>query len=121
MANISVLELDALWAEFHSVVNMTSQQLSAWLQAEAAAEDSEQPPEQPGSATGEQVLAILQKRRMDLTDEDVQVMYEVVDAVEAERDARRAARREHGLTAAADDEQSRRRLMRMGHDLRKPV
>lgn len=27
------VELDALWDEFHSVVNMTSQELAAWLRA----------------------------------------------------------------------------------------
>jgi hypothetical protein len=31
MADLDTLELDTLRAEFHRVVNMTSQELSAWL------------------------------------------------------------------------------------------
>ena len=42
MADISELELDALWEEFHRVVNMTSAELSTWLSTESAAEESEE-------------------------------------------------------------------------------
>ena len=107
MADISVLELDALWAEFHSVVNMTSEELSAWLTTADEADDGGAPPADADSATGERVLAILRKRRTDLTDEDIRVMYEVVDAVEEEGD---------GSSPSGDGRRSRNRLMRMGHD-----
>lgn len=108
MADISELELDALWDEFHRVVNMTSAELSTWLRTESAAEESEELPESSGSETGRHVLAILQKRRMDLTDDDVRTMLEVVDVVDRELAGTPAAK--------AEDTEWRHRLMRLGHD-----
>jgi hypothetical protein len=92
-ADISTLELDALWDEFHEVVNMTSMELSAWLGAL---------PDDASAERGRQVLAILHKRRMDLTDQDVRTMYEVVDTV---------------TDGPPGDEETRRfALMTLGHD-----
>ena len=108
------LELDALWDEFHRVVNMTSQELAAWLRVSEASEETEPLPEHAGSPTGERVLAILQKRRIDLTDDDLDVMYEVVDTVTAETDP------EDGTGAGAEETQRRHRLMALGHDPLKP-
>lgn len=109
MADIEALEIDALWAEFHRVVNMTSQELAAWLRTDAAA----------GTGTarrpdGHGVLAILRKRQLDLTDADIALMYEVVDTVRAEQAARpREDTRDPGW---------RYRLMSLGHDpLRAPA
>jgi hypothetical protein len=113
VADISELELDALWEEFHRVVNMTSADLSTWLSTESAAEESEQLPESSGSQTGRHVLAILQKRRMDLTDDDVRAMHEVVDVVDRELAGAPAAK--------AEDTKWRRRLMCLGHDPLKPA
>ncbi|GAA3308730.1 DUF3140 domain-containing protein [Streptomyces cinereospinus] len=106
------LELDALWEDFHRVVNMTSQELAAWLRVRDAGEDAEPLPEQAGTGTGQQVLAILQKRRTDLTDADVRVMYEVVDSVSARAD----------VANEPEPEQTRHRhqLMTLGHDPLKP-
>lgn len=123
-------ELDALWEEFHRVVNMTSQELAAWLQVREAAEPAHAPESgeaPPGARTpgalpevrppdrepdaavaGQQVLEILQKRRIDLTDEDAEVMYLVVDTVDAEADAA------HGPDP--ESARRRRRLMALGHD-----
>ncbi|MFD7708305.1 DUF3140 domain-containing protein [Streptomyces sp. NPDC059785] len=106
------LELDALWDEFHRVVNMTSQELAAWLQLREADEDAAPPPEHAGAPTGEHVLGILQKRRTDLTDEDVEVMWEVVDTVAEQGDAARGS---------GDDEHRRHQLMTLGHDPLKPA
>jgi hypothetical protein len=100
------LELDALWDEFHSVVNMTSQELAAWLRTRYADEETEPPPDRPGSSTGRRVLEILQKRRTDLTDDDIRVMYEVVDSVDAHRESE----------PEADGTYRRHRLMTLGHD-----
>ncbi|GGW39201.1 DUF3140 domain-containing protein [Streptomyces xantholiticus] len=105
----NALELDALWDEFHRVVNMTSQELSAWLQTRDAGEDTDPLPDQAGSPTGRHVLAILQKRRTDLTDDDVRVMYEVVETVQAQR-------QEQGAAVTVDDTRRRHRLMTLGHD-----
>ncbi|MEV6946585.1 DUF3140 domain-containing protein [Streptomyces sp. NPDC051172] len=106
------LELDALWDDFHRAVNMTSQELAAWLRVSDADENTEPLPEQAGSPTGQHVLAILQKRRTDLTDDDVRVMYEVVDTVTEESDLENEP--------AAEDTDRRHRLMTIGHDPLKP-
>ncbi|WP_055612553.1 DUF3140 domain-containing protein [Streptomyces phaeochromogenes] len=110
------LELDALWDEFHRAVNMTSQELAAWLRVSDASEETEPLPEHAGSPTGEHVLAILQKRRTDLTDDDLDVMYEVVDTVTAETDPEG----EPLAGPGAEDTQRRHRLMALGHDPLKP-
>jgi hypothetical protein len=109
MAGISELELDALWDEFHTAVNMTSNELAAWLRTSDAGERTEALPEQAGAEQGRHVLAILQKRRMDLTDDDIAVMREVVDTVNAERERVRVAE-------AVQDPEWRHRMMSMGHD-----
>jgi hypothetical protein len=106
------LELDALWEDFHRVVNMTSQELAAWLRVRDAAETTEPLPDQAGTPTGQHVLAILQKRRTDLTDADIQVMYRVVDTVSEQTDA--------ADEPAAEDSERRHRLMTIGHDPLKP-
>ncbi|NGO12492.1 DUF3140 domain-containing protein [Streptomyces sp. HC44] len=111
------LELDALWDEFHRVVNMTSQELAAWLRVRDAGEETEPLPEHAGSPTGEHVLAILQKRRTDLTDDDLSVMYEVVDTVEAQTDP---AQEPTPQEATAQETERRHRLMTLGHDPLKP-
>ncbi|GAA3149166.1 DUF3140 domain-containing protein [Streptomyces echinatus] len=110
------LELDALWEDFHRVVNMTSAELAAWLKVRDAAEDSEPLPEQAGTPTGQHVLAILQKRRTDLTDDDVRVMYKVVDTVGDLVDMENEPEPE----STPEDTRRRHRLMTMGHDPLKP-
>ncbi|MEV0636179.1 DUF3140 domain-containing protein [Streptomyces sp. NPDC050619] len=106
------LELDALWEDFHRVVNMTSQELAAWLRVRDADEDTEALPDQAGSPTGQHVLAILQKRRTDLTDDDIRVMYKVVDTVTAQTDVENEP--------DAEETRRRHRLMTLGHDPLKP-
>ncbi|WP_405866782.1 MULTISPECIES: DUF3140 domain-containing protein [unclassified Streptomyces] len=105
------LELDALWEDFHRAVNMTSQELAAWLQV-SDAEETEPLPDQAGTPIGQHILAILQKRRTDLTDDDVAVMYEVVDTVTEQTDP-------ENEPVAADTDR-RHRLMTIGHDPLKP-
>jgi hypothetical protein len=97
-----------LWDEFHRVVNMTSRELAEWLRTRAAGEDAEALPDEAGSQTGQQVLAILQKRRTDLTDDDVQVMRKVVDRIHAQR--------RDDLEPTAGEAHWRHRLMSIGHD-----
>jgi hypothetical protein len=107
-------EFDALWNDFHHVVNMTSQELSEWLRTRSAHENSEELPEDAITGTGRQVLAILQKRRTDVTHDDVRVMRRVVRLVNEER-------QEEDLTPTAGDAPWRHRLMSVGHDPLKPV
>ncbi|MEU4007367.1 DUF3140 domain-containing protein [Streptomyces pseudogriseolus] len=102
------LEMDALWEDFHRAVNMTSAELAAWLRVGDAGETTEPLPDRAGSDTGQHVLAILQKRRTDLTEEDLRVMEEVVDAVAEETDPENEP--------VAGDTARRHRLMTLGHD-----
>jgi hypothetical protein len=116
------VELDALWDEFHRVVNMTSQELAAWLRVGDAREQNGPPPGEAGQPTGLHVLALLRKRRTDLTDDDIRTMYEVVDIVSAEEDGENRENGDagSGAGAAAGDPRLRHRLMTLGHDPLKP-
>ena len=116
------LELDVLWDEFHRVVNMTSQELATWLKVSDADEETEPLPEHAGSPTGQHVLGILQKRRTDLTEDDISVMYEVVETVEAETDPtlEPAAGDSSAGDPAAQETERRHRLMTLGHDPLRP-
>ncbi|MEE1927413.1 DUF3140 domain-containing protein [Streptomyces sp. TRM 70351] len=111
--DISPIERDALWDEFHRVVNMTSQELSDWLRTDTAHEDGEELPDQAGTVKGQHVLAILRKRQVDLSDDDLRVMRGVVDTVSAER--------REDLEPTAGQQNWRYRLMRIGHDPLRPA
>jgi hypothetical protein len=100
------------WENFHRVVNMTSRELQDWLAVEGAGEEAEEVPDQAGPPLGHRVLAILGKRKADLTDDDVAVMRRVVDKV--------VGKRGEELDALVDDDRERRRLMDLGHDPLKP-
>lgn len=104
---------DELWNEFHRVVNMTSRELGDWLRTRSAGEDAEELPDHAGTPTGQEVLAILGKRRRDLTAEDEHVMRRVVDRVHAER--------RDDLEPTAGEAHWRYRLMSLGHDPLKSV
>ena len=107
------VEVDtALWDEFHRVVNMTSRELLDWLRTRSADEDTEELPDRAGTKTGQRVLDILQKRRVDLTAEDEQVMRKVVNQVHTQR--------RDDLEPTAGQENWRHQLMTIGHDPLKP-
>ena len=76
---------DELWENFHRAVNMSSRELQEWLATDAAGESAEQLPDQVGSDRPRQVLAVLSKRRTDLSTDDVTLMQEVVDQIAALR------------------------------------
>ncbi|WP_210503436.1 DUF3140 domain-containing protein [Nocardioides xinjiangensis] len=107
---------DELWQEFHEVVNMTSRELSDWLRTDATQEDGqlvEPDSVLPEHEIGTQVVAILAKRRTDLTPDDVDTMQQVVDQV-------RTIRGDEPEPEAYDDD-LRRTLMLFGHDPLKPA
>ncbi|HEY7592260.1 MAG TPA: DUF3140 domain-containing protein [Actinophytocola sp.] len=104
---------DELWQDFHRVVNMTSRELADWLRTRDAGEDTEAMPDQAGQPTGRQVLHVLGKRHVDLTDDDRRIMRKVVDRVRAER--------REDLEPVAGQANWRHRLMSMGHDPLKPA
>jgi uncharacterized protein DUF3140 len=104
---------DELWDDFHRVVNMTSRELRDWLMTEGAGEETETEPDHAGPPLGHQVLAILGKRRSDLTPDDVAVMDKVVDKVMSQRGV--------DLEPTAGQAHWRHRLMDIGHDPLKPA
>jgi hypothetical protein len=104
---------DELWQEFHEVVNMTSRELSDWLRTEAAGEDGRVNADVPELEVGESVVAILAKRRTDLTDDDIDTMQHVVEQV-------RTIRGDEPEPEAYDDD-VRRTLMLFGHDPLRPT
>jgi hypothetical protein len=104
---------DELWDRFHQLVNMTSPELADWLRVQSADEETEELPDHAGRRLGQRVLGILGKRRVDLTDEDVDAMTKVVDVVESQRGV--------DLEPTAGDDHWRRSLMAIGHDPLKPV
>ncbi len=105
---------DELWDEFHRVVNMDSRELEKWLMTEEATEDADFVPGERMPPTGADVLAILGKRKTDLTDHDVHVMERVVAIVHNERG-------EDLEPDAGDSAGWRRYLMTLGHDPLRPA
>ena len=99
---------DELWNDFHHVVNMSSRELREWLRTSSAEPDTEAMPDQAGTPTGQHVLAILGKRRTDLTDDDARIMRTVVNRVHAER--------RDDLEPVQGQANWRHRLMSLGHD-----
>jgi hypothetical protein len=91
---------------------MTSRELRDWLAAARAPDDVDAPfAEDDGDdqLLGRQVLAILAKRRGDLTSRDLTAMREVVDLVRSIRG--------DDLDADAElPDPLRRQLMEVGHD-----
>lgn len=107
-------DVDAdLWQEFHDLVNMSSRELGEWLHTVSADPDAEELPDRAGPETGRHVLAVLGKRRADLTRADIELMEQVVATVRAERGEE--------PEPTAGDPEWRHRLMNLGHDPLKPV
>src|SRR6266702_390345 len=83
MANRIPGDVELLWDEFHQVVNMTSDELRTWLLTDASGEDAfPADPDIPVPELGRQVVQLLRKRKVDLTDADRDTMQRVVDFVE---------------------------------------
>lgn len=73
---------DGVWGDFHRLVNMSAPELREWL--EETSEAVETYPDEPDvdlRMLGERTLEIMGKRRVEVTDADVEVMAEVVDEI----------------------------------------
>ncbi len=103
-------DVERLWAEFHELVNVTSGQLHAWLMTEAAGEDGalDDSSAPPGAPETRRVLALLAKRKVDLTPGDVDAMRTTVEDINRLRAAR--------PPAGESDDRWRRDLLDLGHD-----
>ncbi|MCL2584012.1 MAG: DUF3140 domain-containing protein [Streptosporangiales bacterium] len=102
-------EAELAWATFHEVVNMTSDELRTWLLTEASGEEAFSDRGDLGlPELGEKVVALLRKRKVDLTPEDTDVMRQVTDFVTDEED--------NPPPDGPADHEWRRSLMTVGHD-----
>jgi hypothetical protein len=105
---------DAVIAEFHDAVNMTPSKLTEWLATDRSREvgDSHAPGgdggESTGHKSGKRIVAILEKKKADLTDDDLAHMRKVVGYVH-----RHLAQRPDGDIG---DSKWRSSLMNWGHD-----
>ena len=99
--------VDDAWQDFHSVVNMRGEELREWLLTNASGEDAfdTADPAHPVWRKGEAIVNLLNKRQVDVTESDVELMLEVAGFVRAElADPHR------------EDAEWRHRLMSVGHD-----
>ena len=102
-------EVDELWQDFHDRVNVTSDRLRSWLLTQGSGEEAfTAGPDLDLPEPGRRILAILGKRKVDLTGRDIEVMRSAVDQI----DDLLAARPATGNT----DEQWRHALLDLGHD-----
>ncbi|KUP97555.1 DUF3140 domain-containing protein [Thermobifida cellulosilytica] len=99
-----------LWTRFHELVNMNGNELRSWLLTEASGpEGFTSAPSLDIDVTGRDVVHVLDKRRTDLTPEDVETMRAVVEEVSSLL-----------VEPHPEDENWRRTLMNLGHDPLKP-
>jgi hypothetical protein len=102
-------EMNEVWNQFHSYVNLTSDQLRNWLLTRASSEGIfDAPPDRALPQPGKRILGVLGKRKVDLTGGDVEVMRETIGQIEDLLAARPAV----GNT----DDDWRHNLMDLGHD-----
>lgn len=103
-------DLDRLWQEFHDLVNVTSAQLRAWLLTESATEDGalDDTTGPAVTGTGGRILAILGKRKVDLTEDDIDAMDDVIHRIRELLERR--------PPDGAGDDVWRRALLDLGHD-----
>jgi len=107
------VDVEVAWDSFHQVINMTSEELRAWLRS--GTPGSGALPGEPGPALpelGEQVVELLRKRKVDLTQRDADVMEQVVDFV--------LTQEAEGPADMETDDEWRRQLMTVGHDPMRP-
>lgn len=104
------VDVDRLWQRFHGVVNLTSEELRSFLLADAAGANGAFPdePHLGVDPDGRGILQVLAKRKVDLTDDDVELMERVVEQVSNLLAV--------GSTPGIDRAQWRRDLMSLGHD-----
>ncbi len=104
------LDRDKVWKAFREAVNMTPEELAAWLdtdQSKRVGFRREGATESVGHASGRRIAAILREAKGDLTDDDYAHMRKVVGYVRRHL----AQRPENQVTS-----RWRYSLMNWGHD-----
>jgi hypothetical protein len=107
------VDVEVAWYSFHEVINMTSEELGAWLLSEASDDDAlPGEPDRKLPELGKRVVDLLRKRKIELTERDADVMEQVVDFV--------LTQEAEGPAGQETDEEWRRSLMTVGHDPMRP-
>src|SRR5699024_12480180 len=88
--------------------DLSSEELRRWLLADASGEEAF-PGDGRVDKEGERIVEVLNKRRTDVTSDDVALMERVTEFVQEELEQPRP-----------EDDQWRRRMMRVGHDPLQP-
>lgn len=113
MADRTAPEVGTLWEEFHRLVNMTSEELRTWVYALDSGEVTfPEGPDRSLIELGKDVVRILGKRKVDLTDHDLEAMRRTIDEI--------TRRLEHPPGRGPAHDGWRRELMTLGHDPLKP-
>ena len=103
-------DVDDIWDDWKSAVNMTPSQLESWLETAESQSvgDTSGDGESTGHRSGRRIVDILRTKKTDLTEDDVQHMHKVVGYVH----------RHLAQVPKNDIEHSRWRysLMNWGHD-----
>ncbi|WP_432906928.1 DUF3140 domain-containing protein [Micromonospora matsumotoense] len=103
-------EVEVIWEDFHAEVNVPSAQLRQWLLTRGSGEEAFGPaPDLDLPEPGRQILAVLRKRKVDLTPADIAVMREAIDRIRSLVDEKPGG-------GNADDEW-RHALLDLGHDV----
>jgi len=85
---------DEVWADFHDAVNMTASQIESWLETDeskSVGQKASDGAESVGHHSGRKIVAILRKKKADLSHGDIEWMRKVVGYV-----ARHSAQRPDG-------------------------
>ncbi|MBB5844751.1 hypothetical protein HD599_003074 [Conyzicola lurida] len=76
--------VDDVWNDFHSAVNMTATQIEKWLDTDESkdvGQKSSEGAESVGHHSGRKIVAILHKKKADLSHADIEWMRKVVGYV----------------------------------------
>jgi len=106
-------EVAEVWEDFHALVNIGSPELRDWLLNTPEGVDTYAPePDIDVHALGLQVLQVLEKRRTDLTQSDIDLMREVTELIRG--------RLRNAPEADVNDQPWRDTLLTLGHDPTRP-
>lgn len=102
-------DVERLWQDFHSRVNVNTGQLRTWLLTQGSGDETfTADPSLDLPEPGRSIMAIKGKRKTDLTPDDITLMRDTVDAIEDLLGARPAV--------GVRDEEWRHALLDLGHD-----
>lgn len=103
-------QVEQLWESFHERVNVPSEKLRQWLLTRGSGEETFGPDPDLGlPEPGRRILRVLTKRKVDLTQDDVETMRDTIDEIENLLDAK--------PPRGNADDRWRHALLDLGHDV----